>query len=135
MSAFLEILSASVIVSDNEISAAIVSETLSFSEIDSVSKTFGSLETLSVNDRDSADSVMSASLEILSSSEIISERKTLTVPDKAIVSSMTIVSDNDMSADKVVSEILSVRDRDSDSGTVLIPALDVLSVSATESDM
>ena len=134
MSAFLEILSASVIVSDNEISAAIVSETLSFSEIDSVSKTFGSLETLSVNDRDSADSVMSASLEILSSSEIISERKTLTVPDKAIVSSMTIVSDNDMSADKV-SEILSVRDRDSDSGTVLIPALDVLSVSATESDM
>ena len=134
MSAFLEILSASVIVSDNEISAAIVSETLSVSEIDSVSKTFGSLETLSVNDRDSADSVMSASLEILSSSEIISERKTLTVPDKAIVSSMTIVSDNDMSADKV-SEILSVRDRDSDSGTVLIPALDVLSVSATESDM
>ena len=134
MSAFLEILSASVIVSDNEISAAIVSETLSFSEIDSVSKTFGSLETLSVNDRDSVDSVMSASLEILSSSEIISERKTLTVPDKAIVSSMTIVSDNDMSADKV-SEIPSVRDRDSDSGTVLIPALDVLSVSATESDM
>ena len=135
MSAFLEILSASVIVSDNEISAAIVSETLSVSEIDSVSKTFGSLETLSVNDRDSVDSVMSACLTILSSSEIISERKTLTVPDKAIVSSMTIVSDNDMSADKVVSETLSVRDRDSDSGTVLIPALDVLSVSATESDM
>ena len=58
MSAFLEILSASVIVSDNEISAAIVSETLSVSEIDSVSKTFGSLETLSVRDRDSAVSVM-----------------------------------------------------------------------------
>ena len=134
MSAFLEILSASVIVSDNEISAAIVSETLSFSEIDSVSKTFGSLETLSVNDRDSADSVMSASLEILSSSEIISERKTLTVPDKAIVSSMTIVSDNDMSADKV-SEIPSVSEIASDSVTVLIPALDVLSVSVTESDM
>ena len=78
---------------------------------------------------------MSAPLEILSVNDMASERKILTVPDKAIVSSMTIVSDNDMSADKVVSEILSVRDRDSDSGTVLIPALDVLSVSATESDM
>ena len=78
---------------------------------------------------------MSAPLEILSVNDMASERKILTVPDKAIVSSMTIVSDNDMSADKVVSETLSVRDRDSDSGTVLIPALDVLSVSATESDM
>ena len=132
MSAFLEILSASVIVSDNEISAAIVSETLSVSEIDSVSKTFGSLETLSVNDRDSADSVMSASLEILSSSEIISERKTLTVPDKAMPISREIVSASEISA---ILDILSVSDNDSDIGTLIIPALDVLSVSVTESDM
>ena len=132
MSAFLEILSVSVIVSDNEMSAALVVEALSVSDIVSVNKTFGSLETLSVNDRDSADSVMSAALTIPSSSEIVSERKTLTVPDNSMPISREIVSSSEISA---ALEILSVSDNDSDIGTVLVPALLALSVSASVSDM
>ena len=75
---------------------------------------------------------MSAPLEILSSSEIDSERKTLTVPDNSIPISREIVSASEISA---ILEILSVSDNDSDIGTLIIPALDVLSVSVTESDM
>ena len=75
---------------------------------------------------------MSAPLEILSSSEIDSERKTLTDPDNTIPISREIDSASEISA---ILEILSVSDNDSDIGTLIIPALDVLSVSATESDM
>ena len=75
---------------------------------------------------------MSDSLEILSSSEIVSERKILTVPDKVMPVSREIVSSSEISA---VLEILSVSDNDSDIGTVLVPALLALSVSAIVSDM
>ena len=128
MSAFLNILSSNEIISESEIFGAL--ETPSVSDIVSVRKTFGSLETLSVRDRDSPVSVMSASLEILSSSEIDSESKRLTVPDNAISVSRDNVSASEISA---ILEILSVRDIDSVS---LIPdATEVLSVSDIVSDM
>ena len=75
---------------------------------------------------------MSDSLAILSSSEIDSERKTLTVPDKAISVSRDSASASEIST---ILEALSISDIDSDSGTVLVPALDALSVSDIVSDM
>ena len=75
---------------------------------------------------------MPDSLAILSSSEIDSERKTLTVPDNSMPISIEIVSSSEISA---ALEILSVSDNDSDIGTVLVPALLALSVSAIVSDM
>ena len=75
---------------------------------------------------------MSATLETLSVRDIDSDRKTLTVPDNSMPISREIVSASEISA---ALEILSVSYNDSDIGTLVIPALETLSASATESDM
>ena len=75
---------------------------------------------------------MSDSLAILSANNMVSERKTLTVPANSMPVSREIVSSSEISA---ILEIPSVSDIDSDSGTVLVPALDALSVSDIVSDM
>ena len=105
-------------------SAALIPETLSISDMDSDKLMVGSAVVLSVNATES-DSVMSDSLTIPSSSEIVSERKTLTVPDNSMPVSREIVSSSEIPA---ILEILSVSDNDSDIGTVLVPALETLSV-------
>ena len=73
---------------------------------------------------------MSASLMILSSNEIDSERKTLTVPDKVMPISRDKASSSEISA---ILETLSVRDIDSVS--LITGAIEVLSVSDIVSDM
>ena len=98
--------------SNSGVSVSLLEEILSISDMDSDKLIVGITETLSVRDRDSTDSVMSASLEILSSSEI--------------------VSDNEMYA-ALIPETLSISDMDSDK--LMVGSAVVLSVSATESDM
>ena len=131
MSAFLTILSSSEIDSANEIPASLILEILSVNGIDSDKLIVGLAVVLSVNDRDSADSMMSAPLEIPSSREIDSERKILTVPAKAMPISRDKASVSEISA---ALETPSVNEIDSDIGTLVIPALLALSVSAIVSD-
>ena len=100
------------IVSNSGVSVSLLEEILSISDMDSNSEIVGTTETLSVRDRDSADSVMSELLVILSSSNI--------------------VSDNEMSA-SLIPETLSISDMDSDK--LIVGLAIVLSVNATESDM
>ena len=129
MSESLEITSVNDIVSNNEMPKALVPETLSVSDIDSNKLIVGLAVVLPVIDIVS-DSKISTSLKILSSNEIDSDRKILTVPDKSMPISRDSASSSEISA---ILEILSVRDIDSVS--LIIGAIEVLSVSGIVSEM